>query len=193
MGTIQPRQPVTLVCGVLISEPWLAEVYPAAPRGEALADIRRRVAHELTAEGFNGLTVADDSGVIPFNTTHYYDEEMGSPILRQWFAFSPPVSPERLWLVKLVTNRIEQHFFSRGGGRRAVNLDPGYVEPSKLVLWSTKNHAHRIYQGDGIFAEVTLTFRDRAFHPLAWTYPDYRSAEALRFFGRVRETLTHPG
>ena len=190
MGDIQPQRPVMLVCGMLVSQPWLADAYPATPCEEALADIRRRTERELATEGFECLSAAVSS-VIPFDTTHYYDEEMGPPILRQWVAFHPPVSPERLWLVKLVTNRIERQFFSRGG-RRAVNLDPGYVEPSKLVLWSTKNHAHRIYQGDGIFAEITLTFRNRGFQPLTWTYPDYRSAEALRFFGAVREKLVRP-
>ena len=28
---------------------------------------------------------------------------------------------------------------------RPLNLDPGYLTPAKLVLASTKDHAHRIY------------------------------------------------
>lgn len=177
-----------LICGMLISEPWLAATYPTATQEQALGDIRSRVARELAREGFSSLTDGGASAVVPFDTTHYYDEEMGPPILRQWFALSPVLSPERLWLVKLVTNRIERQLFSVAD-RRKVNLDPGYLEASKLVLWSTKNHAHRIYQGDGIFAEVTLTFRDGSFQPHAWTYPDYRRPEALQFFGTVREAL----
>lgn len=42
--------------------------------------------------------------------------------------------------------------------KRKVNLDPGYLEPSKLVLASTKNFSHRIYLNQGIYGEVTLLF-----------------------------------
>ena len=42
---------------------------------------------------------------------------------------------------------------------RAVNIDPGYLDGARLVLASTKDHAHRIWLRDGIYAEVTLRFR----------------------------------
>ena len=44
---------------------------------------------------------------------------------------------------------------------RAVNVDPGYVDGARLVLASTKDHAHRIWLRDGIYAEVTLHSRFR--------------------------------
>ena len=37
--------------------------------------------------------------------------------------------------------------------QRRVNLDAGYLCLAKLVLASTKDHAHRIYLRDGIYAE----------------------------------------
>ena len=77
---------------------------------------------------------------------------------------------------------------------RPLNLDPGYITAAKLVLASTKDHAHRIYLQDGIYAEVTLAYRHRAWQPLEWTYPDYRRADFQEFFTRCREfLLQHSG
>ena len=70
-----------------------------------------------------------------------------------------------------------------------MNVDPGYVAPSRLVLATTKDYSHRIYIGNGIYAEVTLIFRKGTWTPLDWTYPDYRTELALDFFLRVREVL----
>ena len=49
------------------------------------------------------------------------------------------------------------------------------------MLATTKDQAHRLYVGDGIFAEVTLRYRDGADEPWPWTYADYRE-EAVRHF-----------
>jgi hypothetical protein len=73
---------------------------------------------------------------------------------------------------------------------RPLNLDPGYLELAKLVLASTKDHAHRIYLGQGIHAEVTLQYRQKAgWQPQPWTFPDYRRADYHEFFDRCREYL----
>jgi hypothetical protein len=69
---------------------------------------------------------------------------------------------------------------------RPVNLDPGCVSAGKLVLATTKDREHRIYLSEGIYAEVTLTYRKNGFRPVATTYPDYRSEAYLAFFNEVR-------
>ena len=61
-----------------------------------------------------------------------------------------------------------------------MNLDPGYLAAGKLVLATTKNQQHRIYLGQGIFAEVALRYRAGAWQPWEWTYRDYRSPEYAR-------------
>ena len=78
-------------------------------------------------------------------------------------------------------------------GPRHLNLDRGYLTPAKLVLASTKDHAHRIYLRDGIFAEVTLVYRQRKWQPLEWTYPDYRRDDYQAFFTQCREWLLNCG
>jgi hypothetical protein len=72
---------------------------------------------------------------------------------------------------------------------RPLNLDPGYLTPAKLVLASTKDHAHRIYLSRGIYAEVTLFYKDRHWQPREWTFPDYRRADYQEFFSQCRAYL----
>ncbi|RLE07750.1 DUF4416 domain-containing protein, partial [Candidatus Aerophobetes bacterium] len=53
---------------------------------------------------------------------------------------------------------------------------------------TTKNQQHRLYLGDGIYGEVTLRYRrGKGFEPWQWTYPDYRTAEYLEIFNKIRE------
>lgn len=70
---------------------------------------------------------------------------------------------------------------------RPLNLDPGYLTEAKLVLASTKDHAHRIYLSQGIYAEVTLSFRRGHWRHHDWTYPDYRRADYHAFFTQCRD------
>lgn len=132
-----------------------------------------------------------ESSVFPFKFTRYYEEEMGPELIKQFVAFRRPVRPEDLASIKLATNALELSTATREGGklRRRVNVDPGYITPSRLVLATTKDYSHRIYIGNGIYAEVTLIFRRGTWIPLDWTYPDYRTELALDFFLRVRKLL----
>jgi hypothetical protein len=72
---------------------------------------------------------------------------------------------------------------------RPVNLDPGIIEPSKLVLATTKNYSHRIYIGHKMFAEVTLIYEKGAWRHFDYTYPDYRQPGYHDFFTKVRNRL----
>jgi len=124
------------------------------------------------------------SEFLPFDQTRYYQREFGAGLLRQIVAFASLIAPERLAEVKRVTNELEQTWAV--DGRRRVNLDPGYVSLSKLVLATTKDYAHRIYLGQGIYAEVTLQFTHGAFQAREWTYPDYASPRYLAIFAEIR-------
>jgi hypothetical protein len=101
------------------------------------------------------------------------------------------VDPGRLVDFKLQANDWEEQYSSlaRHSCVRPLNLDPGYVTPAKLVLASTKDYAHRIYLGRGIYAEITLFYRQRAWQAHEWTFPDYRRADYHDFLNRCREYL----
>jgi hypothetical protein len=72
---------------------------------------------------------------------------------------------------------------------RVVNIDPGYLTLSKVVLATTKDYSHRLYLRDGIYAEVTLHYESGVWRPWPWTYRDYASGQYSEFFERVRESL----
>jgi hypothetical protein len=131
------------------------------------------------------------SDVWPFDQTDYYKDQTGENILRQFVSIEKLVDPGKLAKIKLKTNKIEQKLAKQAASDllRPVNLDPGIIEPSKLVLATTKNYSHRIYIGKKIFAEVTLVFDKGSWRPFDYTYPDYRQPCYFDFFERVRNRL----
>ena len=127
------------------------------------------------------------SHIFPFHYTDYYEKEIGSDINRQFLSFQKLIDPEALAEVKVFTNTLEEEFKrEKATAGRPINLDPGYLASSKLVLASTKDYYHRIYLRKGIYAEVTLRYLKGAFEPFPWTYSDYRSKEYIDFFKAVR-------
>jgi len=132
-----------------------------------------------------GNKIDFESDIIDFTYTDYYDKEMGSRLKRKFLSFKRLVRLETIAKVKLETNDIEKRFCING--KRTVNIDPGYLDMAKLVLLSTKDYAHRVHIGNGIFAEVTLHYKDKRFNFWPWTYPDYKSEEYIRIFGIIRD------
>jgi hypothetical protein len=124
----------------------------------------------------------------PFVVTRYYEHEMGPALQRRFWSFEALITPDALAGIKRQTNALERTFAMQDGQswRRCVNLDPGYVDLAKLVLATTKDRQHRLYLGQGIYAEVTLRHTRGRFAPWEWTYPDYRTADYLAFFDAVR-------
>ncbi|MHC4425340.1 MAG: DUF4416 family protein [Planctomycetota bacterium] len=131
------------------------------------------------------------SDVWPFDKTDYYKDQTGPRILRQFVSIEQLIDPARLARIKHQTNKLEQKLAKALGIplSRPVNLDPGIIEPSKLVLATTKNYSHRIYIGKKMYAEVTLVFDKGRWQPLGHTYPDYRQQCYFDFFEKVRTRL----
>jgi hypothetical protein len=129
-----------------------------------------------------------ESDPISFDFTEYYRDEMGEDLLRQFVSFADLIDPGRLASTKIRTNALERELAAEETGRwkRRVNLDPGYLTAANVVLATTKDFAHRVYLGQGIYAEVTLNFRKDGVTHFEWTYPDYRSGAYDAFFLNVR-------
>jgi len=125
------------------------------------------------------------SSWLPFDYTSYYEPEMGSPLFRRMLVFKTLIDQCSLPDVKLFTNTIEHSCSS--GGKRQVNIDPGYLVHERFVLATGKNFTHRIYIGKGIYADLTLIFTRGAFQTLPWTYPDYAHENMLTFLEQVRK------
>lgn len=125
------------------------------------------------------------SQTLPFVHTNYYEKEFGRNLKRRFISFKHLISPEDLSRTKIITNKIEKRLST--GTSRTINIDPGYLSLSKLILVSTKDHKHRIYLNQGIYAEVTLFYQDKTFKPWEWSYPDYKTEEYIAIFNQIRE------
>jgi hypothetical protein len=173
----QPQDPdkVVYVCSIL------------AAGDQALAGARGELSARL-----GPLEQVTESQTFDF--TDYYTPEMGAELVRQFAVLAGQDDPGQLARIKHETNRIEADLARRFGPEptRPVNLDPGYVEASKLVLASMKNFSHRIYLADGVYAEVTLQWR-RGWQALPWTFPDYASGAYDPFLTAARDRLGTPG
>jgi hypothetical protein len=169
MGKPRPARPVKLLVGLLGGDP----------------DLLRR-ARQLLVRRFGPVDAESD--LRPFDQTDYYQEKWG-PAAARFLGFASLIPPDQLADIKL---RPTQSKDDRGGlcgcwTSRAREHRPGYLDLSKLVLATTKDRAHRIYLGHGIYAEVTLQYAQGAWQVLPWTYPDYRGPEYHAFFSRLRD------
>lgn len=173
MARARAAQPVKLFAGLLSGDP----------------DLLRR-ARQLLTRCFGPVDAASE--IAPFDHTKYYAPEMG-PGLQRWFlGFATLIRPDQLAAIKLETNALEAHIAEQcllPDIPRPVNIDPGYVDLTKLVLATTKDRGHRLYLGHGIYAEVTLQFAHGAWQVQPWTYPDYAQPACHAFFMDLRERL----
>ena len=82
------------------------------------------------------------SQILDFAHTNYYAEEFGADLKREFISFKELINPADLWKIKIITNKLEEKFTK--DKKRQLNLDPGYISQSNLILASTKNFSHRI-------------------------------------------------
>src|SRR5688500_3844119 len=112
---------------------------------------------------------------------------MGKPLFRRFVSFGRLVDPAELAFIKVLTNSLEEKYAHLAGQNRVLNIDPGYLNLTAYILATSKNYAHRIYLGKGVFAQQELLFERKKIQTLDWTYPDYRSFEYQEILRRIRE------
>lgn len=144
---------------------------------------------DILREPFGPLALV--SPRFDFRETCYYEPAMGKELRKQFFVCESLKHADCLPAIKVRANELEAKVASTGefAVRRPLNLDPGYVDEAKLVLASTKDHAHRLYLGEGIYGEITLQYRDRDWRACPWTYPDYARDDFREFFREMRAML----
>ena len=172
MWEVSEPKPVKLIIGILAAE----EDFLKIARGRLV---------ELY--GPADLT----SRVWAFTQTDYYKEQAGENIVRGFVTFEKLIDPGELGGIKIRTNHLEQQLAEelKTSFPRPVNLDPGIIEPSKLILASTKNFSHRIYIGSNIYAELTLSYSKGKWESYAYTFPDYKESRYHEFLSSARNRL----
>ncbi len=168
MGKAREPEPAKLFMSLITSE----------------EDLLKRGMKDLV-EIFGGIDFVSD--VLPFSFTDYYAQEMGNNLFRRFITFSSLISRALLPEVKQRTNTLEEKYSTRAGHRK-INIDPGYLCLENVILATTKGYAHRPYLREGIYADLTLIYRNKSYQPLEWTYPDYRQLEVIRLFNQFRKT-----
>ena len=172
MWQINKPDPVKLIVGILAAD----EVCLQAAVNAITAEYGQ---YDLISDAFD------------FHQTDYYKDQAGENILRQFVSFTELIDPGRLAAIKHRTNEIEEILATKLDTPlpRPVNLDPGIIEPSKLVLASTKNFSHRIYIGDSMYAELTLSFCKGKWESFQYTFPDFKEDRYHGFLSKVRDKL----
>ena len=158
--------PHRLVMGLLVSSP----------------NMLKRVCNDLIDLYGPILAMSD---VHQFTFTDYYDEEMGGSPFRCYLSFERLIDPSCLSSIKLRTNELERQYCIRQG--REVNLDPGLLSLTNIILATTKNRAHRIPLMKGIYGELTLLYVHKSYQCFPWTYQDYASESVKNLFSCWRE------
>ena len=128
-----------------------------------------------------------ESEIYKFDSTDYYQEEMGSGLFRIFLSLKGLYPVEQSVSLKNETNSWENEW--KEAGKRTLNLDPGYLDLHKVVLLSGKEGPQKIYLGGGIWSDLNLIRKARRFEALPWTFPDLRESRYHSFFERVRENL----
>ncbi|HPW18167.1 MAG TPA: DUF4416 family protein [Candidatus Aminicenantes bacterium] len=167
----QPREfaPVKLICGVIYRESPLYE------------EVKARLEAEWGRAD-------SESPAFPFDLTGYYEDEMGGDLLRRFLSFETLVPPESLPAAKLWAIELEAMVRQgRGVTGRPVNIDPGYLTASAVVMATAKDFAHRIPLARGIYAHLECLFTRTGVRTLDWTYPDLRREPPQAYFREVRE------
>lgn len=167
MSIPKPPSLVKFVTSILYADPLLRE--------EGISILKKR---------WGEIDVRQDD--LPFSHTDYYAKEFGSPLFRSFLSFEKLRAREELIEAKLFSNDVENRL-AKTDGRRSINIDPGYLTDGQLVLATGKNYSHRIYLGEGIFADLTLTYRDGRYQALPWTYPDYKEAPIQSLLLKMRK------
>jgi len=172
MWELKKPLPVKLIIGILAADTYCLQT--------AIDELKNE---------FGTLDLQSD--VWQFTQTDYYRDELGAEPLRQFVTVDKLIDPGELAKIKRKTNRIEQKLANDLGHAlpRPINLDPGVIELSKLVLASTKNFSHRIYIGESIYAELTLTYNKGSWQSFEYTFPDYKQGRYFLFFNIVRNRL----
>ncbi len=173
MAGSRPFVPVKLICGVMLRDTALfSEAF------ERLSQVFGRI--DLTSSAFK------------FTFSDYYHKQMGGAVERMFLSFSDLISPEKLSSIKLQTNELEETVRrEQGDAQRVINLDPGILSASSLVMATAKGFAHRIPMQNGIYAHLEFLFGKDRVRTLEWTYPDFKTGDYDKFFLEVRRIYLH--
>ncbi len=106
---------------------------------------------------------------------------------KTWVALAEPIDPVRLVRIKHHARQVET-LYSEAPVPARVELDPLYVDDTRVVRATTKEAPNRIYLGSGIYGELLLhRLQAGNFTPMSWTHLEDTDSDLRAFFDRVRD------
>lgn len=124
----------------------------------------------------------------------YYQKEMGEDITlkRKIFFSNKLIERDEIVLVKKWATKFELEHSKNGPTKlaRTINIDPGLLTLENMLLSTGKPFSHRIYLGEGVYADLNYIYRNGSYQTLDWTYPDYAHEEKIQLFNKIRKFLS---
>lgn len=152
-------------------------------------DLLRR-ARQLLVRRYGPL--ADEVAPFPSADGSAYEHQMGGDLRRGFLLFAEPVRPKQLPDLKLETNALETQVTEDAlliEHVRAVNVDPCYVTPRKLVRATMRDTDAAVYIDCGVYGEVLLTRREGAWQPLPHAPADFAAPAVLALWDTASRVL----
>ena len=110
--------------------------------------------------------------------TSYYEEEMGKSFVKRFLIFKKEIIKKDIIKIKLKITEIEKKYSK--DSKRTINLDPGYLSETELVLASFKKGTdYKEFLGEKVYAHKVLEFKDNKAITFWHTFPDYKEKKEL--------------
>jgi hypothetical protein len=122
-----------------------------------------------------------------FDFTDYYEKEFGKNLKKIIAVFGKEIEKNDLIWIREKTGEIENNLAING--KRAVNIDPGYISETELVLATKKGRWFKEELGNGVFAHKVLEFKGDEVVTFKHTFADYKIEKNLEFFRKIIKRL----
>ena len=120
-----------------------------------------------------------ESSVYDFSFTDYYEPEMGAGLRKLFLVFEKEVSKEELADVKFFITDIEKKYSKEGN--RIINIDPGYLSSTELVLATFKEKSFKEKINDKVWVHKVLEFEGSNVKQFFHTFADSRDKKNQEF------------
>ncbi|MBD3164585.1 DUF4416 family protein [Candidatus Woesearchaeota archaeon] len=124
-----------------------------------------------------------------FNFTNYYEKEFGKSLKKTILIFEKTIEKSDLPEIREKTGEIEQQLSMHS--KRTVNIDPGSISGSELVLATKKAKPWKEHLGKGIYAHKILEFKYGNITAFKNTFADYKTKQNIDFFRKVINTANN--
>lgn len=120
-----------------------------------------------------------ESNPYNFSFTDYYEPEMGKNLKKIFLIFEKEISEQDLAGIKFFITEIEKKLSI--DEKRTVNIDPGYLSETELVLATFKEKSFKEKIHDKVWVHKVLEFDNSKIIQFFHTFADYKDKKNQEF------------